>query len=618
MRKRHNHPLRAQHRVTIVAMLLAVSGCSSPLYDRRDTDLRRSVRESAERELLEANRFPEPRTLSRTDRIERYRLPEETLRELEATSGPKSYLGLPDLGPSLYGTSQETATVSLQEAVASAVQYNLNLEFARLAPAISQAQVIAADAAFDWILFSSGQWGLTDQPRTSPAIGGSTVGIGADQRQVVDGTIGVRRALTTGGQFTVQHQLTYTDVETPNLFTSPDPANETNIVIQFDQPLLRNFGSDVALAQVRLSQNAERDEIQNLRGQLNQTVTQVEVAYWNLVRAVQDVHITLRLLERGKDVLETITNRRLDVKQSDIADAASQVASREADVLQAQKSLRDVSDQLKSLMNDPRYPVGSVALLIPVDTAVDQPIRFTLIDSLNSAFSNRPEVQRALISLDNTAIRQVVADNARLPLLNLRALSRISSMEANMGDAYDSLTDANFVDYQIRLDFEQPIGNRAAEAGYTARRLERQQATIALRNTMQGVVAEVKAALRDVELNYVLIGQRREARIAAAETLRTLLVEEQFVRALTPEFLDLKLRRQQTLASAEQTEISALIEYNTAMARLHLAMGTILERNRIMFDVPAFTPDKRIDFLFPDADAVRPKRFDANAPVGNR
>ncbi len=614
-------PFRASsHRVSLVALLLTVSGCASPLYDqqddRRDSDLRRSVRESAERELVEAARFPDERTLSRVERTERYNLSDETIREIEATSGPTSYVGLPDLGPAIYGTSQDTATVSLQEAVSATVQHNLNLEFARLTPAISQAQVVAADAAFDWIFFASGQWSLTDQPRTSPAVGGATVGVGSDQRQVVDGTYGVRRSLISGGQFTVQNQLTYTDVETDNLFNIPDPASETNIVIQFDQPLLRNFGSDVSLAQVRIAKNTERDEIQNLRGQLNQTVAQSELAYWNVVRAVQDVHITLRLLERGREVLEKIASRRLDVKQSDIADTASQVATREADVLLAQKALRDASDQLKAIMNDPRFPVGSEILLIPVDTAVDQPLRFNLVDSLNSAFGNRPEVQRALISLDNTSIRQVVANNARLPLLNLRALSRISALESDMTRAYDDLTDANFVDYQLRLDFEQPIGNRAAEAGYAARRLERQQATIALRNTMQGVVGEVKAALRNVELNYKLISQRRAARIAAAETLRTLLVEEQFVRALTPEFLDLKLRRQQALASAEQFEISALVDYNSSIANLHLAMGTILERNKILFEVPSYTPDKRIDFLFPDADAIRQKRFDENAPVG--
>lgn len=615
MSQHPRHRFRAL-RLSFVALLAAASGCASPLYDRKDTDLRRAVRESAERELAEASKYPEQRTLSRTSRVDDYVLPPETLKELETMSGPTSYVGLPDLGPAIYGTPQETATVSLRDAVASTVSYNLNLEFARLTPAIAQAQVVAADAAFDWVLFSSGQWGLTDQPRTSPAVGGATVGVGSDQRQVVDATLGVRRTLISGGQFTVQNQFTYTDVETDNLFNVPDPAHETNIVIQLDQPLLRNFGSDVTLAQVRLAKNTERDEIQNLRGQLQQTVTQTELAYWNLVRAVQDVHITLRLLERGRDVLEKITNRKLDVKQSDIADTQQQVRTREADVFVAQKSLRDASDQLKALMNDPRYPIGSETLLIPVDTAIDQAISFGVADSLNTAFANRPEVQRALISIDNTSIRQNVADNARLPLLNLRALSRISSLEGDAGAAYDNLPDADYIDYQLRLDFEQPIGNRAAESNYTIRRLERQQATIALRNTMQGVVGEVRAALRDVDLNYTLIAQRRAARIAAAETVRTLLVEEQFVQGLTPEFLDLKLRRQQALAAAEQLEISALVDYNTALARLHLAMGTILERNKIVFDVPGYTPDKRINFIFPDADAVRPKRFDPSAPVG--
>lgn len=595
----------------IIAAMLSVVGCASPMDNRSDNDLRRAVRESATRELTDAERYPESRELTREGRSDSLGIKPEIVKELEKMAGPTSYPEPLNLGPNIFGTEQQTATISLESAVAATIQNNLNIEFARLAPAISQAQVVAADAAFDWVLFANGQWAETDQPRTSPSVNGATVGVAGDQSQNVDGTVGVRKPLISGGQFTAQHQYSYTDNETDNLFNSPDPANNSNIVLQLDQPLLRNFGSDVALAQVRLAKNTERDTIQDLKSQLITQSTDTETAYWNLVRAVNDLHITQRLLERGEGVVDILTRRSLDVRQSDIADAKSQVESRRADVMQSRKVLRDASDRLKVLMNDPKFPVGSEVLLTPVDTAVDQSVRFSLVDSVNTALSNRPEVQRALISLDNTSIRQLQADNARLPLLNLRLLTRLSALEGNVGSTYGELTDADYVDYQVRLDFEQPIGNRAAEAQYTVRRLERMQATIALRNTVQGVVSEVKASLRDVELNYSLIDQRKAARIAAAETLRTLLVEEQTSGALTPAFLDLKLRRQQALAAAEQQEIGAMVDYNVAISRLHQSMGTTLERNKIQFDVPAYIPDKRINAIFPDADSVRPKRFEA-------
>lgn len=596
--------------LVLASALLSVAGCASPLHERNDVELRRAVRQSAQRELAEAERYPDATELAREDRSDALGIKPDVRAELEKMSGPRAYPSLPSLGNNIFDAQQATTTVSLQQAVASTIENNLNVEFARLAPAISQAQVVAADAAFDWVLFANTQWGETDQPRTSSSIGGSASGVSSDQRQALDNTVGLRKPLISGGNFTLQTQYTYTDNETDNLATDPDPANEANVVLQFDQPLLRNFGSDVALAQVRLAKNTERDEIQNLKSQLITQTTDVEVAYWNLVRSLSDLNITERLLARGEEVLDKIKKRQLDVKQSDIADAASQVESRRADMLQARKVLRDASDRLKILMNDPRYPVGSETLILPVDTAIDQAIRFNLFDSINTALANRPEVQRAIISLDNTAIRQVQSDNARLPLLNLRLLTRLSALEGNFGSTYNELNDANYVDYQVRLDFEQPIGNRAAEANYTVRRLERMQATIALRNTVQGVVSEVKAALRDVTLNYTLIDQRRAARIAAAETLRTLLVEEQTVQALTPEFLDLKLRRQQSLAAAEQQEVSALVDYNVALARLHQAMGTALDRNKIQFDVPAYLPDTRVNRIFPDADSIRPNKFE--------
>jgi outer membrane protein TolC len=134
--------------------------------------------------------------------------------------------------------------------------------------------------------------------------------------------------------------------------------------------------------------------------------------------------------------------------------------------------------------------------------------------------------------------------------------------------------------------FEQPIGNRGAEADYRARQLERMQATVEYRRVVQRVVLDVKTALRNITTNYQLIEQTRSARLAATENLRTLLVQEKTIQSLTPDFLDLKFRRQEALALAEADEQAALTDYNISLADLQAAMGTALEHNRIAFVVP--------------------------------
>lgn len=580
------------------AGLALLAGCASPLESKRDQDLRRSVRESATRELAEAQENSEPVKLFRENRIEQLRIKPEVLQQLDTIGGPKSYgnTTLPT-GRNLYGRPVRTARVTMERAIQSAVQRNLNVEFARLGPAINQQQVIAAEAAFDWVFFTNAQYQSTDQPRTSTVFSSVTT----DQREVTDATAGFRKPLIAGGQLSLQSQFTNTANKTNNLNTIPNPSREANFVIQLDQPLLRNFGSDVALAQVRLSRNAELDQISELKGTLLTNVNNTEEAYWSLVQAESDLRILQRLLERGEEVLKLLRDRaEFDAKPANLSNAAATVESRRADVIRAQRVLRDRSERLKVLINDPEFPVGSELLLLGSDLPTEQPMEFSLVDCVNAALASRPEVQRAILSIDNTSIRQTVADNARLPRLDLRALTRFSGLGRGIADPYEQIEEARFVDYQIGVSFEQPIGNRAAEANYRQRRLERMQATIAYSNTVQGIVNDLKTALYDVVTNYTLIEQTKAARIAAAEDLRTLLIEQEVLTGLTPEQLNLRLQRQELLARSEQQETEAMLNYNTALARLYTSMGTGLERNRIRFGAPPVKLESRTSELFPD------------------
>ena len=55
---------------------------------------------------------------------------------------------------------------------------------------------------------------------------------------------------------------------------------------------------------------------------------------------------------------------------------------------------------------------------------------------------------------------------------------------------------------------------------------------------------------------------------------------------LTPEFLLLKLQAQETLAIAQRSEIAAVVDFNTALATLAQATGTVLEMHQIQTALP--------------------------------
>jgi len=565
---------------------LLCGGCqsTSPMAEQSERQLKRSLIESAERELEDSKGQPLPVVTDRDEGVDRLEMRPDIKLELEQMAGPGAYVNSqPVLGVDLTGRNVRTVTVNLERVVRSVIEQNVQIQFARLQPAITESQVQAAEAAFDWTLLSTLNYTNQDSPRVSTQ--GST--IFNDESQTVAGSVALRRPLIGGGRFAIQNDWSYADNSTTGINSRPNPAQQTSLSLQWDQPLLRNFGSDVSKAEIRLARNQQRVSIQQLRRELLRTTTDAERTYWSLVRAYKDLLIIQGLVRRGEEVQAQVKARvDIDANSAQVADATARVERRRADLLRAQTQLRVVSDQLKVLMNDSNFPVGSELVLLPADAAQDAPIKFNLAESVRTSIQNRPEIQQAILSIDDASIRQLVADNARLPDLSFRLQTRFSALDNSTGQAYISVLDGSFVDYVAGLNFEVPIGNRRPEAEFRRRRLERMQSVLSYRNSVQQVVNEVKAALNRVVLNYSLIAQTRTGRYAATDALRVLQVEKEQGGGYTVERLDIELNRQEQLASAERDEIEALTDYSTAIADLFLAMGTTLERNNVEFVVP--------------------------------
>ncbi len=574
-----------------VALILLIAGCASPFSAEGDDALRRRVAGALDRELAEV---PPGRQLIETTQPPPTIETELSARRAELdTIGPlvPFAAGKLNMGTDLSGNQQVEVSVSLQSAIETSVRNNLAIQIARLQPAINESDVVAAEAAFDAVFFTNVDWTSTDQPRSltliSDGMGGQTpIGAGAQINDQFRFDTGVRKRLTSGADVFVSTELSRFNNKTPGLFFIPDPSWNASINLGITQPLLRGFGANVNTATIRLTRNIERRSVQQLRGDLLLLLERIEAAYWNLVFAWQELATQEWLLEAGIEVRDIMDRRRdFDTKLAQYSDAVATVETRKANIISARRAIRAASDNLKLLINDGELTVGSEGLLVPADGMVEAPIRYNLREAVMTGVAERPEVERAILNIDDAAIRQMLADNNRLPLLNLSAQMSYFGLSTDGGDAYSELFTGSFIDYLLGLAFEWPIGNRAAEAGYRRARLQRSASIIAYQRAVQSVVFDVKDALRDCIANYELIQANRSSRIAAAENLRTLKVEEETLAALTPEFLNLKFQRQDRLAQAQSSEIQALVNYNQSVASLHRAMGIGLAMNRIELEI---------------------------------
>lgn len=572
----------------LLGLLTLLGGCSTPYGTEDDTArLQAAIREAIARETAgdgpAADPDPPAAPGVESEVISALAPRRAELDEL-GPRAPRAGTEL-ELGVDLLGEPQQQVTLGLRDAITTAIEHNLAAEAARLGRGISDSEVVRAEAAFDAVLFSDFEFRRLDQPQVVPFITGADVPLNTPTRDVKQWELetGLRNRLETGGAIEVSTSIGYDDIaDSPGIAFQPDPAWGTAVSLGLTQPLLRGFGSDVALSEVRLARNAARASTEALREQLLTVVTEVEAAYWDLVLARQQLAAAQWLVEVGTEVRDVLTRRRgLDVTDANYADAVATVERRKADLILAQRNLRAASDLLKALVNAPELPVGDETLVVPSDWMTDQPSRHELRESITVGIESSPVVRQALLAIDDASIGVTVADNGRLPQLDLRGLLRWNGLDTGLGSSYDDLGTGDYVDYVAGLQFAQAIGNRAAEAVYRQARLRRSSALVAWRRSVQQTVLAVKNALRDVRSNHLLVEQYRALRLAQAENLRALLVDERTKGVLTPEFLALKFQRQDGLAAAQVREVRALVDYNTAISRLYRAMGIGLRMNRI-------------------------------------
>ncbi|MSR40700.1 MAG: TolC family protein [Phycisphaerales bacterium] len=574
---------------TTMLATVALVGCQSPLTTASSElpgeDLKRAVNSSFDAQLAQIPAGSAPIIGATECEIETMLAARRV--ELDAI-GPK----MSELGPALDASipldglqagASPQVILSLKTAIQTAVANNLSVQNAQLQKAVTDAQIVQAEAAFDWVFGASTGYQRIEQPSVGiifPGFSGTVIPSVTNQNALQLST-NLQKQLETGGSFSVGLTENFIDNLNTEYYT-PDPAYQTALSLGYTQPLLRGFGTDVNLAQIRVAQNQDRAAFQALRAQLLKVVSDTESTYWALVQARNQLVTAQWLVEVGTEVREVLAKRRqFDATVSEYANAVATVEQRKATVLDAKRAVQIASNTLKSLMHSSELPVGGDVLIVPSDFPLATPFQADLRASLTTALECSPSIESALIGIDSSSIGVEVADNGRLPQLDLATQVQWFGLASGFGSSMGQVGGGDFVDYAAGLQFSQAIGNRAAESAYRQARLQRSQAVIQYRTAVQNAALTVKNALIDCVSYRQLVEQNRQTRLAQAENLRALLVDERTLAALSPEFLQLKFQTQNALAQSQNIFVGALAAYQISVARLHEVMGDGLAVNRI-------------------------------------
>jgi len=519
-----------------------------------------------------ATRFPE----SKVETVLANRM-----AELEELGGYGSWLSFaPDYGTDLFDQAAPPEDITLEAALAAALENNLGLRFARLGPQAQREAVVAEQAAFDFVLFSDLAYEQVDEPRPVPFIDDPVLGpvrlgtaVSAHDRGRVQA--GVRKLLHTGGTVSAVTFLERFENQSTGIDFDPNPAYRAGVAVEITQPLLRGFGEDFNTAQLELARRQTRRSEEDVRAEALTLVALVEQAYWDLREAHARLLIQQRLTAEGEEVERVLAERReFDAQPAQYADALATVEQRRANLIRARFLVRQASDSLKALLDWGGASLATESLLMPMSEFDWAPVPIDFRSSVVLAVGKRPELRAALLDIEDAELRTRLADNLHQPQLDVLGRVRSVTEQGDFASSADAVAENDFLSGFFGLVFELPVGNRAASADARRARIEGRASLLRYEELLRDVVLEVKDVLRDLRTSFELLGATRAFRIAQTENLRALLLEQERRSSLTPEFLRLMFDRQERLARAQLEEVQSLANFNRALAAYRRAVGT--------------------------------------------
>lgn len=497
--------------------------------------------------------------------------------------------GLNDLTAAASGITQPGSPsgalrdLRLEDAVAIALEKNLDIQVARLEP--ESVDFLIAGFRNTYRPVANSTVGLRDQYQlpTSSLNGGTKVNNGTRTYN-----FGLAQNVNKwGGNYTVN--WSNSRVETSNTFSTFNPSFTTNLVAAYTQPLLRGFRIDNTRQQLLVNLINRDVSEESARATTFQTLANVRNAYWDLVFAQSAVDVAQRATELA-DKLVTDNQARVEVgtlAPLDIVQAQAESATRRQNLAAAEATAQTAELTLKRFLvsgtDDPLWR----QTIRPVDLPSLGPAPSDIDGAIRKALAERTDVVTARKNLDVNDVSLRFFRNQSLPAVDLNASygaqgvggtaivrtgplgnqTVTAIVPGGYSDALSLLRARDYPTWNLNVTMAYPIGGNQADAQQARARVQRTQAMTRLRALEVQIAAEVANAALTVQSNL----KRVEAATAARELAAKRLEAEQsrFEVGMTTNFFVVQAQRD--LRDAQNTELRALADYRKSLVNFERA-----------------------------------------------
>lgn len=529
--------------------------------------------------------------------------------------------------------------LSLQDAIALALENNLDIEIQRYGQQVADTNILRASAggfatnastsvlagpgsvtaaapssglqsylnsgstqigpvvpSFDPALVGTASWGHTTAPQSNTVVSGIAALV---QGQKIN-NVSLQQNLPTGTFYSLG--LNNNTVSTNSARSSFSPATTSSLALTVTQHLLQGFGPAVNTRQIRISRNNREISDLTFKAQVITTVAAIQALYWDLVSYNQNLRVKQTALAASQELLRD-NQKQVEVGTLPpiaVVQAEAEVASNQQAFTIAETQLQQQEMILKNALSrnglvNPAVAGAHIILMDQIhvpDVEAIAPIQ----DAIAQAFSSRPEMVQYRMLVQNQEIAIRGTRSQLLPTLDLVGSLTNNGLAGEVnplftgvptplftggyGSVLSQIFARNYPNYSLAFNLNIPIRNRTAQADMINSQLVLRQQQLG----MQRMENQVR-----LEVNNAVIGLA-QARAQFQNATKQRALEEQTVDAerkklaiglSTPYNVILTER---DLVTANSNEVAAQSAYAKAKVEMDRVTGQILNNNNISID----------------------------------
>ncbi len=476
---------------------------------------------------------------------------------------PPAGKALEQIAPPAPSPGTHALPLSLLDAILYSMEGNREIQVVAFTPQQSLEDVTSAEAVYDTRLFAEASY------RRDPNLESSIFDVVTEDQGLTQ--TGVRKQLKTGTSISTYLETRYSDLN-----NSEAQRRYKHIVaptMELRQHLLNNIGSRKERTAIKIANHQANISEEEFRQTAIAVTNRVAQAYWKLYQFKALVEISRQNYEMAEEIRRRETerlNRGLS-QPLDVARAQSSVQQRRSTLLRAQEEYNIAMDRLKLLINWEQFRLATDISVVPIEAPETEPLVVDEAEAIAKALANRSEILKAK---QEQMIRQAdedLASHQRLPTLDAYGRYSVSGYDGDFGGAAGDIGFNDEDIWEVGINFEWPLGNRAADARHRRKVLARRQMETIIQRIEDEIRLDVKQALYGIDTAR---GEIEATRLARAASLK--VVEGEFTRFDIGQTSNLELlRAQDLLALSSRNFTRAVVDYNLALHELERAQGVL-------------------------------------------